>query len=49
MAMTCVQGPTRCEHWDMDTSKMVNAYRRTQGTAGELPTQGEHEKFGIAK
>jgi general stress protein 26 len=34
------------EHWDMDTSKMVGAYGRTQDPASEPPTRGEHEKFG---
>lgn len=36
------------EHWDMDTSRMVSAYRRAQGETVELPTRGEHEKFGTS-
>ncbi|MBB3183744.1 general stress protein 26 [Halomonas fontilapidosi] len=40
---------TKGEHWDMDTSRMVSAYRQTQGAAGEVPTQGEHEKFGTTQ
>jgi len=36
---------TRGEHWDMDTSRMVKAYRSTAGST-ELPVAGEHEKFG---
>lgn len=36
------------EHWDMDTSRMVGAYRKAQDQATELPTQGEHEKFGTS-
>jgi general stress protein 26 len=34
------------EHWDMDTSDMVSAFRSTEVETAEPPTQGEHEKFG---